>query len=452
MDLTVRKPLLLSTLLLTLLGFASPWILGVVAENQFETELAIAQSENEYMIISNVNYERGYLKSKISLNIAFDDTEDELSPFSFLAESNLTHAPITFGEFGVLFFEIYSKDKMSLVDAPEEVKNFVSERLGDTLLTGYSHANVMGNYGSVMTSKALNYTSEKDAINIDLAPMTVSLFGNVDGSVSNFTLSIPTSNINLGVFSAQFSDITGSANIEKHSSGLELGKSAMNVAKITVNPDSGGAIFTNMSVSAISEMVNSKVNTNIFYNIEAVDSLLPLTFASYNVDLNGLTLESADLMGSLQDHLENIDPETFTTDEYFNELLEATFQSGLQLNQKVKVNAFGGDWLAKLNIEFNGIDGVELSELIDPNIAIKAISAQVLVKADSNAVLQSPVADMVDPFMQQGFIKLEDGTLVSVASLIDGKLTLNEQDIPVEPLINALLAKIEEAQQNTTVH
>ena len=454
MDLTVRKPLLISTLLLTSFGFASPWILGVVAENQFNTELADIKSESEYgdLTISNATFERGYLGSKASLNLTLDDASGEIPSFSILIESDLTHVPVTSGEFGVLVFEVYSKDSVTLVDAPEEVKKFVAEQLGGTLLSGYSHANVMGNYDSVLSSPEFKFTSEEENLAIDLAPIKISAQGNVGGSFSNFTVSIPTSSINTADFSAQLSDITGHAEMEEHSSGLELGESGMNIGQLTVNSEKGGATFTNMSIAAISQIVNNKVNTNIVYNIEAVNSPLPLTSASYDIDLNGFTLESAGLMDNLQEHLENIDPESFTNDEYFNELLEATFQPGLQLNQEMKINAFGGDWLANLDIEFNGLEGVELSELADPKVGVKAISAQMLIKADSNAILQSPAANMIDPLMQQGFIKLEDGSLVSVASLMDGKLTLNEQDIPVEPLINALLAKIEEAQQETAAN
>ncbi len=440
----MRKPLLISTILLTSLGLASPWILGQIAEKQFQTELAVAQNEIEHLTISDATFERGYLESKVSLNMTFDNAADEIPPFTFLVESNLTHAPITSGEFGVLLFEVYSQDKISLVDAPEELKTFITQQLGGTLLTGYSHANAMGNYVSVLSSAEFNFTSEEENLSINLAPMEISAQGNVDGTSTSFSLSIASSNVKAPNFNAEFSDITANADIKEHSSGVELGESAMNVGQLTVSSDKGNASFTNMSIAAISEIIDNKINTNVIYNIESVISPLPLT--------NGFTLESADLMENLQAHLENVDPASFATDEYFNELLEATFQPGLQLNQEVKVNAFGGDWLADLDVEFNGIEGVELAELVDPKVAVKAISAQMLIKADSNAILQSPAANMIDPLMQQGFIKLEDGTLVSVATLVDGKLTLNDQDIPVEPLINALLAKIAESQQETAAN
>ncbi len=452
MDLIVRKPLLISTFLLTSAGLASPWILGQIAEKQFQTELAIAQSQNENLTISDATFDRGYLESKLSLNMTFDNAADEIPPFTFLIESNLTHVPVTSGEFGVLLFEIYSQDKISLVDAPEEVKTFITQQLGGTLFTGYSHANAMGNYDSVLSSAEFNFASEEENISINLAPMKISAQGNVDGTFTNFSLSMATSNFKGPNFSAEFSDITANADIKEHSSGVELGESGMNVGQLTVSSDKGNASFTNMSIAAISKIMDNKINTNVIYNIESVSSPLPLASASYDIDLNGFTLESAELMENLQAHLENVDPASFATDEYFNELLEATFQPGLQLNQQVKVNAFGGDWLADLDVEFNGIEGVELSELVDPKMAVKAISAQMLIKADSNAILQSPAANMIDPLMQQGFIKLEDGTLISVATLVDGKLTLNEQDIPVEPLINALLAKIAQSQQETAAN
>ena len=448
----MRKPLLISTLLLTSAGLASPWILGQIAEKQFQTELAVVQSQHENLIISDATFERGYLESKVSLNMAFDNVADEIPPFSILIESDLTHAPITSGEFGVLFFEVYSQDKISLVDAPEEIKAFITQQLGGILMTGFSHANAMGNYDSVMTSAQFEFSNEEEGISINLAPMKISAQGNVDGTASNVSLTIATSNIKATNFSAEFSDISANADSKEHSSGIELGETAMNVGQLTIRSDKGNASFTNMSIAAISEIIDNKINTNVIYNVESVTSPLPLTSASYDIDLNGFTLESADLMENLQSHLENIDPASFATDEYFNELLEATFQPGLQLNQEVKVNAFGGDWLANLEVEFNGIEGVELSELVDPKVAVKAVSAQMLITADSNAILQSPAANMVDPLMQQGFIKLEDGTLVTVATLVDGKLTLNEQDIPVEPLINAVLAKIAQAQQETAAN
>lgn len=449
----MRKSILIPSVLLIAFGLVSPLIMGLVAENQFTSQLdKLSLDNNTGMAISDINFDRGYAQSDASVVMTFDDPSKELPTVSILFESKMQHAPINTGELGLSVFEIYSQDRLSFSEGPEELIEFVKDNMEGYFLSGYSRTNVMGSYDSVLSTAAVDFNAEAGKLNIQIEPVVINTKGQIDGSETVFDMTLPSTNIN-GTnvegteFGVKINSLSVVGALKTDARGVELGNTLMEVAQFTVESESGDTEIKNITFSAVSDLINNKIDTKMTYNFESIEGPLPVNSASYNVDFNGLSVASAQLSQDLQQHINDMETNPESSDDYFNQLLSATLQPGLQINQELKSNAFGGEWQANLDVEYVGIEGVETEEMKDPKIAIKGVAATLVVIADHAALSRSPLAPMLESLLKQGLITQDNTNLTSVASLTAGKFMINEVEIPVEPIIDGILLKLGQLQE-----
>jgi len=449
MEFKMRKSIIIPAVLFTAAGIASPLLMGLVAENQFTTQLEQMSAEQTAgkASISDVQFNRGYAQSEASFVMTIEDPSTDLPAVSILIESDLQHAPISISEFGLSALEINSQDRFSLIQGPEDFIAFINDNMQGYFLTGYSRANVLGNFDSVLSSPALDFSSEAGDFNILMDSMVINTSGKLDGSVTDFDVKLPSTTIKGTEFSVNVASVTAIGDRYTDTSGVELGKTLMEVAQVSVVSAMGGAEIKNITLSAVSDLVGDKIDTNVHYNVESIVAPLPVSSASYHVDFNGLSVASAQLVQDLQKHLNEMEANPESADQFFNQLISATLQPGLQINQELKANAFGGDWVADLDVEYTGIEGVELAAMKDPKVAVQGIAATLVITADNAALLRTPLAPMLDGLLQQGFITLDNTNLTTAAYLNAGKLTINEVEMPVDSIIDAILLKLAQSQQ-----
>jgi hypothetical protein len=448
MEFNIRKSITISAVLLTAFGIVSPLIMGSVAEDQFISQLEkISVEENSGMAISDINFDRGYAGSDASFVMTIEDPSNEIPTFSVLFESKLEHAPLNITEFGLSVFEIYSQDRLSFSQGPEELVQFVNDNMAGYFLSGYSRATVLGSFDSVLSSSVVDFNITESQMNIQVEPMVINSAGQLDGSETQFDVKLPSANIKGADFSMKIDSISFMGDLTTDANGIELGNSLLEIAQLSVESIMGGSEIKNITFSAVNELIDNKLNTNVRYNFESIEAPLPVSSASYNIDFNGLSVESMELAEDLQLHINDMETNPESAQEYFNQLLTATLQPSLQINQELKANAFGGKWQADLNVEYVGVEGIELLALQDPKVAVKSVVATLVITADSAALSRSPLAPMLDGLLQQGLITLDNTSITSVASLTAGKLMINEVEIPVEPIIDGILLEMKQLQE-----
>ena len=422
--------------------------IGLLAENQFLGQLEqISIEENVGMAISDINFDRGYTESDASFVMTLDDPSDELPKVSVLFESKMKHMPINSSEFGLSVFEIYSQDRLSFSEGPEELIQFVNNNMAGYFLSGYSRANVLGSYDSVLSTPVIDFASEVGEYNVQVDSMVINSKGQLDGSETELDMKLPSMNIKTTELDMQIDSISAIADLKMDANGLGLGNSLMQVAQLSVMSEMGVSEVKNITVSSVSDVIDNKINTTVSYNVESIASPLPVSSASYNIDFNGLPVASVELAEDLQLHINDMGTDPESADEYFNQLLTTTLQPGLQINQELKASAFGGNWQADLNVEYVGIEGIELAAMQDPKVAVKSVVATLVLTADNAALSRSPLAPMLDGLLQQGLITLDNTSITSVARLTAGKLMINEVEIPVEPIIDSILLEMKKLQE-----
>ena len=441
----MRKPLIVATIAIAAGGFASPWIMGSIAEDQFSQTISLLkESEDTYMSIAESDFDRGYANSHARIKFAYTFPEDELPPFSVIVESKLQHTPLSSNDQGTYIFEITSEDKILLEDIPADVKAFIDEHLGGYLLTGNSHMSLFGNGGTTLSTQAVNFEDAMNQTLVQIDPIVMNFEGNLTASNGTMNFSVPNSIIKTPSAEISINETTLSSDIIAHESGYNTGSSELTVQKINVLSQMGQIDLNNFSIEASTEILDEKLNTIMSYNIESISAPFPFTSARYDIEFNGLSLEAMALLDELNQQSAEFVPTALESEKFIIDIANATLQPGLQFSQALNVNAFGGNWFADVDLEFTGIEGIELQQLINPELAPKAISADIKVEIDSTAIMQTPAAPMVSPYLNQGLIKQTNEKLVSEIKLSNGKLMVNQQEFPIEPLIESLLMKMSE--------
>ncbi len=449
----MRTSIILSAALVTAFGFTSPLIMGLVAEQEITSQLEkVSTDSNVGFIISDIKFNRGYANSNSSFVITLDDPSTEIPAFSVLIESDMQHIPVNINDFGLSLFNVVSQSRFSFSNGPEELIKFVDDNMKGYFLSSISRMNPLGGFESMLSTPAVDFNNEAGDMNIKIDSMLVNGSGQLDGSESEFDLKLLSTSIKGPEFNLQIDNISAIGDRRTDISGVELGSTLINVAGVSILSAMGATELKNTSLLGVTDVIDNKINTNFSYNVESIVAPFPISSASYNIDFNGLPTESALLLQNFQSQIDAMETNPELLDEYINQLLTTTLQPGLEFNQKLKANAFGGEWLADLDVEYTGIEGVELAAMKDPKVAVKGVAATLVITADNTALLRTPLAPMLDGLLQQGFITLDNTNLTSVATLNAGKLTINEVEIPVDPIIESILLKLAESEESSAAN
>ena len=107
-------------------------------------------------------------------------------------------------------------------------------------------------------------------------------------------------------------------------------------------------------------------------------------------------------------------------------------QNSLVLNNILQANVYGGDHSVDLNIDWEGIpDRVDLNDPQLEEIAA-ALAIQLKISLDQQAIMKSQFAALVEPYVKQGYLLVENGRILFSASLQNGELTVNGEETPLD--------------------
>ena len=107
-------------------------------------------------------------------------------------------------------------------------------------------------------------------------------------------------------------------------------------------------------------------------------------------------------------------------------------QNSLVLNNILQANVYGGDHSVDLNIDWEGIP--DRADLNDPQLEeiAAALAIQLKISLDQQAIMKSQFAALVEPYVKQGYLLVENGRILFSASLQNGALTVNGEETPLD--------------------
>jgi len=175
-------------------------------------------------------------------------------------------------------------------------------------------------------------------------------------------------------------------------------------------------------------------------SIANIEGGLPVRSLSWRSEIkqlkNELLQDYYRLLNELQAEF-NADPEVYSEELLFlgQELLLIVLQNPLEINNLIAANAFDGDHTADLRIEWSGLETLASLSEVDTNAAIAALDITLDISLDLKAILRSPLAGLIDPYVQQGYLTVSNGRVIIEASLQDSTLMVNGDQLPLDQFL-----------------
>lgn len=172
-------------------------------------------------------------------------------------------------------------------------------------------------------------------------------------------------------------------------------------------------------------------------SIANIEGSIPVRSLSWRSEIkqlkNELLRDYYRLLNELQTEF-NADPEVYSEELLFlgQELLLIVLQNPLEINNLIAANAFDGDHTADLRIEWTGLETLASLSEVDTNAAIAAFDITLDISLDLESILRSPIAGLIDPYVQQGYLTISTGRVIIEASLQDSMLMVNGDQLPLD--------------------
>ncbi len=171
--------------------------------------------------------------------------------------------------------------------------------------------------------------------------------------------------------------------------------------------------------------------------VASIESEIPINALSWDSEIkqlkNELLRDYYLLLSEIQNQY-NSDPDAVSAEltELGQELLLLLMQNPLEANNLIELSSYGGDHSADLRIQWAGLSDLSDVAELDMNAAISALNITLVISLDLEAVLRSPLAGLVDPYVQQGYLTIDNGRVMVEGSLQDSILRVNGDELPLD--------------------
>lgn len=176
------------------------------------------------------------------------------------------------------------------------------------------------------------------------------------------------------------------------------------------------------------------------FRIGNIETDLPVSSVSWTFNINELRSDLVrsyyGMIAEIQNAI-NSNPAAGTNpvEEYAEEMVTIAIQNSLVFNNLVEANAFDGDHSIEMNIDWRGMPDATDLDAIEAMEILEVFSFDLTVSLDEAAIRQSPLAEMVDPYVQQGYLRIENGRILMDMSLSDAELTVNGETVGLEQFL-----------------
>jgi uncharacterized protein YdgA (DUF945 family) len=107
-------------------------------------------------------------------------------------------------------------------------------------------------------------------------------------------------------------------------------------------------------------------------------------------------------------------------------------QNSLILNNLILSNAFDGDHSVDLKINWAGLPNLKSAAELNMSDVINTMTMILEISLDEQAIMSSQFSELVEAFVQQNFLRMENDRILLSGSLENGALNVNGEDIPID--------------------
>lgn len=401
-------------------------------------ELLPPESRSQLQI-TETRFDSGWFNSQGELDIRYALLADQ-DDLAVKLVFDIAHGPLLFTPDGMQLGLAYAEITPSF-NSPEltQAMTQLSINLPDVRLDMLADLD-----------QTLRLSLNIDPFNYSDAAGQVSFAGMTGSMVANPDLSANIS-LNMGALSAQQPSTQMGFTI----AGLSLQSNtqqmndmlAPSMAMLAIPAISSEApiAFSLSNISADTQVQTSsagpqQVDLRQGFRIGGIDTEFPVASVNWTSQINEIRSDLIrsyySMLAEIQNAM-NANPSgaTSSIEEYAEEMVMIAVQNSLVFNNLIEANAFEGDHSVELNIDWRGLPDVTDLETIEAMEILEVFSFEIALSLDEAAIIQTPLAEMVDPYVELGYLRRESGRILMDATLSDAELTVNGETVGLEQFL-----------------
>ncbi len=420
MKTTVRNSIVIGVLLVLAAHLLASWIIGSEVRtamlNAVETRLP--PQSRERISIEELSYQRGLYSSNAAYRVELGILGGlQIPPLEL--NTTILHGPVLWVDDGIRFaaarfeFAPLTEDNQALQSVSLAMDIGFNQRIDLSLLIEPFEQLDSRNQLRVGETTALAVLHGDQSAEFSL-------------NVERFNLHNPNANLEVTVDALRIksntrrlSDIAAPSKVELSIPGVQ---------------SSGAINFQLTDFSAAAEVTDSELSSESIdftqqLRVADLASQWPLQSVNWRFEFekmpSALVRDYSNMAAELQRRIEGGQPMDAA-------MMQSALTFGLRLintdflvNQTLAVKAHDGEHESALRIEYNGLPELTNLAYLDLNELVAALEIELSLALDLEAVLQSSGANLIDPYVQAGYITIEEGRILLQSSLINSELLLN---------------------------
>lgn len=433
MSSTTLRNALLGLLLLSLAVLAAmPWVVGRNVEQVAITNtMALIPPEIQSQIeIRESSFTNGWFRSAAELELEYLPLGG--LPLLMRLDMQIQHGPILFTPAGPKLGLVYANIDPRFDSA--EIREALLELpfdLPDVLLELQVELN-----GEMRVGMQIAPISHSDANGeFEFAGVDAHLIAYTDGSAE---IDLTMGALNAREYSSNFQLAIDGMSMQATSDQINdmLGKSAASLS-LPGFRSTAPVAFEVLNVELESRVQPSRLgadHTDWYQRTQVghIKSELPVSRFSWTSEINetrsDLFRRYYELMVEIQEEMNaNGGLFTETVTQSAEEFALLLLRNTIVLNNAIAATAYDGEHTLDLRIHWRGLPDMTDLARLDMNEMLAAVDLTFDMALDLEAILRSPLAEMVDPYVQQGYLQLDNGRILMRAEIKDSEFSINGQ-------------------------
>jgi uncharacterized protein YdgA (DUF945 family) len=434
----MKKLVFVIVLLLLAVASATPRLIGNLAHEQY-----LKLFDGYPVGVSGITFEhKSYVQSWFSseavtvvkIPLGTPDAKD----INMVLTSHIGHGPVVSTDKGMAVGVAYVKSDITFVDLPEAIQTLVNQYLPAGTFTTASLIDFKQGSKDEVHVGSINFGNDKP--NAVFGGLNITGVSKLDYSVKRGKIELPASHFSDDNFALDIANASGSYDQRKQPEMmLMLGKTDLTFPLIKVVAKQGSVTLEDFKIASNSEEQSGKLNMAASISIGKITAPIPVSAFQYDMEMKQVDVRAVDLWGEITREMraKPVDPALLMANPKLNQFMELLLQKDLALNQHLTLDGMGGRMRIDWDTRFAGLpEGVHIEGMEYKAQLMKAVDMHIVANIDEKVLMATPMAAMVEPYIQKGMIVKQGDKLVADIRLAVGMLSVNGIPVPL-PTVGA---------------
>ena len=433
MDSNVKRIVAAMVILVAAALIVVPRVIGAGIENSTAAKLMemVPAEARSQISIEQTDFESSWFNSTAQFEVGLTAVAQQ--DLKLVLNLAISHGPFFFTSQGLRLGMAYadispSLDNLASITLPLELPDF-----DFYLLAGFDQSLEAG-----MSLGSTDYESEQGHVLLEGLEASFALAANQSArmvfAMDNLDIEIANNNI-----AVQIPGVSMDSHTENLANIAATSEASLEIPSVVMESPVQVEVSGISIDSRVGQSVAGTDQIDMYQRLEVanVESELPIRSVNWVSEINeihdSVFTEYSRLLGGLQASISSGNTANpGQLNEIGQELVLLLVQNNLVFKNLMEANLYGGDHRLDLEISWPGIPTLTNIVGFDINELVNALTVKLTLSLDERAAMQSPIADFVTAYVTEGLLLVDNGTVELLASLQDGNLIVNDENLPLD--------------------